>query len=61
MDTDMTRVLDVPKADPADIARIALKALDEGREEIVADEPSRQVKAALSGGLELLYPQLAPH
>ncbi|GAA4492644.1 SDR family oxidoreductase [Actinoallomurus oryzae] len=59
MDTDMTRMLDVPKTDPADIARIALKALEEGREEIVADEVSRQIKTGLSGDLELLYPQLA--
>jgi NAD(P)-dependent dehydrogenase (short-subunit alcohol dehydrogenase family) len=59
IDTDMTRGQDVPKADAADIARLALKELDEGRNEILADEVTRQVKAGLSGDLTALYPELA--
>ncbi|MGH3171392.1 MAG: SDR family oxidoreductase [Trebonia sp.] len=43
MDTDMTRGADVPKADPADIARIALDGL----------------AAGLSGGVAALCPQFA--
>jgi NAD(P)-dependent dehydrogenase (short-subunit alcohol dehydrogenase family) len=59
MDTDLASHLDVPKSDPADIARLALKALDEGSEEILADDITRQIKAGLSQDLTALYPQLA--
>jgi uncharacterized protein (DUF1330 family) len=57
MDTDMTAGLDVPKADPADIARIALDVVAAGTPEIVADEMSKTVLAGLSGGVGALYPQ----
>ncbi|MBC2869594.1 SDR family oxidoreductase [Streptomyces mexicanus] len=59
MDTDLVAALDVPKSDPADIARIALEGVDKGLHEIVADEISRQVRGALSAGVEALYPQSA--
>jgi len=38
MDTDMTDGIDVPKSDPADIARIALDGLAADVTEIVGDE-----------------------
>jgi len=59
MDTDLARRVTEPKADPADIARIALDGLAAGDAEIVADETSKRVLAALSGGAAGLYPQLA--
>jgi len=59
MDTDMTAGIDVPKSDPADVARLALEGLEAGHPEVLADERSRQVRAALSGGVRVLYPQLA--
>ncbi|GAA2894689.1 SDR family oxidoreductase [Streptomyces mexicanus] len=59
MDTDLVAALDVPKSDPADIARIALEGVDKGLHEIVADDISRQVRSALSAGVEALYPQSA--
>jgi NAD(P)-dependent dehydrogenase (short-subunit alcohol dehydrogenase family) len=59
MDTDMTRNLDVPKADPADIARIALDGIADDAYEIIADDTSKQVLAGLSGGVGALYPQFA--
>jgi NAD(P)-dependent dehydrogenase (short-subunit alcohol dehydrogenase family) len=60
MDTDLTEhLVDVPKSDPADIARLALKQLDEGILEILADDTTRQVKAAQSQDLAALYPQIA--
>jgi NAD(P)-dependent dehydrogenase (short-subunit alcohol dehydrogenase family) len=59
MDTDMARRVTAPKADPADIARIALDAIEKGEAEIVADEISRQVLAGLSAGVRGLYPQVA--
>jgi len=59
MDTDMTRRLDVPKSDPAEIAKLAIDGIEAGDAEIVADETSRQVLAKLSGGVAALYPQVA--
>lgn len=48
MDTDMARHVDGPKADPADVARQAIAALENGGEEVLADELSRQVRQGLS-------------
>ena len=48
MDTDMTKGFDAPKSDPADVVRQVLEALVAGREEVLADEVSRQVKQGLS-------------
>jgi NAD(P)-dependent dehydrogenase (short-subunit alcohol dehydrogenase family) len=59
MDTDMTRRLDVPKSDPAGIAKLALDGLAAGDTEIVADEISKQVRAGLAAGVAGLYPQVA--
>jgi NAD(P)-dependent dehydrogenase (short-subunit alcohol dehydrogenase family) len=59
MDTDMTASVTAPKANPADIARIALDGIEAGLYEIVADQTSRQVLARLSGGVAALYPQLS--
>lgn len=60
MDTDMIAGLDgVEKADPADIARIALEGVEKGQLEVVADAFTQQIKAGLSLGIEALYPQLA--
>jgi NAD(P)-dependent dehydrogenase (short-subunit alcohol dehydrogenase family) len=59
MDTDMIRHLDVPKSDPALIAKLAIDGLAAGDAEIIADETSRQVLAGLSGGVAALYPQVA--
>ena len=59
MDTDMTRNLDVPKADPADIARIALDGIAGDAYEIIADDTSKQVLANLAAGVGALYPQFA--
>jgi NAD(P)-dependent dehydrogenase (short-subunit alcohol dehydrogenase family) len=59
MDTDMARHVTAPKADPADIARIALDAIEKGETEVVADETSQQVLAGLSAGVRGLYPHVA--
>ena len=59
MDTDMARNVDAPKADPADIGRMAVDGIEAGETEIVADEISRQVLAGLSAGVRGLYPQVA--
>ena len=59
MDTDMTARLNVPKSSPDDIARLVLDAVQRGDSEVLADDASRRVKAALSGELTLLYPAIA--
>jgi NAD(P)-dependent dehydrogenase (short-subunit alcohol dehydrogenase family) len=59
MDTDMAASVSGPKANPADIAEIALDGIESCAVEIVADETSRQVLAGLSGGVAALYPQFA--
>jgi hypothetical protein len=57
MDTDMTRYLDVPKSDPAAIAKLAIDGIQAGDAEIIADEISKRVLAGLSTGVAGLYPQ----
>jgi short-subunit dehydrogenase len=59
MDTDMTAAVTAPKSDPADIARIAIDGIEADLYEILADDVSRHVQSALSGGVAALYPQLA--
>lgn len=58
MDTEMTRGLTVPKADPAEVARTALDGLAADALEVLADEDTKQVQANLAGGVAALYPQL---
>jgi NAD(P)-dependent dehydrogenase (short-subunit alcohol dehydrogenase family) len=59
MDTDMVRHLDVPKIDPAVVAKLALDGLAAGAPEVLADDTSRLVQAGLAGGVAALYPQFA--
>ena len=48
MDTDMARKGPGPKADPLDVARQTLTALEAGQDEVLADALSRNVKQGLS-------------
>jgi NAD(P)-dependent dehydrogenase (short-subunit alcohol dehydrogenase family) len=48
MDTDMVKNVPGPKSDPNDVARQTLAALAAGKEEVLADEITRQIKAGLS-------------
>jgi short-subunit dehydrogenase len=48
MDTDMAAHAQGPKTAPADVADQVLQALEAGREEVLADAVSRQVKAGLT-------------
>ena len=59
MDTDMIANLDVPKADPRDIARQTVDAITAGQFEVLADETTRTVKSQLSHDVPDLYAQLA--
>ncbi|MEV7912687.1 SDR family oxidoreductase [Streptomyces griseus] len=50
MDTDMAAAVPADqKADPVEVAAHALRAIEEGLPEVLADETSRVVKASLSG------------
>jgi NAD(P)-dependent dehydrogenase (short-subunit alcohol dehydrogenase family) len=59
MDTDMTTSLEVPKASPADIAKIAINGIESGSFEIIADDNSRMIQGGLAGGVPALYPHLS--
>lgn len=48
MDTDMASHVQTPKSNPTDVANQLLDAVRDGREEVLADELSRQVKAGLA-------------
>lgn len=53
-DTDMTQGLDIPKNDPRDVARQVVDGLEKGETEVLTDDITRHVKAALSGPVEHL-------
>ncbi|MBM7519694.1 SDR family oxidoreductase [Nocardioides nitrophenolicus] len=57
-DTPMTKGVDAPKLDPADVVRSAYDGVETGAYEILADDLSARVKAGLAGPVEALYPQL---
>ncbi|MFE2337346.1 SDR family oxidoreductase [Streptomyces coelicoflavus] len=54
-DTDMMAGSDAAKIDPLDVARASLDGVQNNLLEVLVDEPSRFVKAALSGDPSQLY------
>jgi NAD(P)-dependent dehydrogenase (short-subunit alcohol dehydrogenase family) len=48
IDTDMSAAVTAPKTAPEDVVAQVLAAVREGREEVLADEVSRSVKAGLA-------------
>jgi NAD(P)-dependent dehydrogenase (short-subunit alcohol dehydrogenase family) len=52
IDTDMARSLDIAKSSPHFVAATALDALERGDSEVLVDEATRAVKAALCGPVE---------
>jgi NAD(P)-dependent dehydrogenase (short-subunit alcohol dehydrogenase family) len=52
IDTDMVRTLDVPKLAPKVVAETILDGVEHDETEILVDDLSRQVKAALAGPVE---------
>jgi len=48
VDTDMASELTLPKVKPVDVVRQVLSALESGRDELLVDDWTRQVKAGLS-------------
>lgn len=58
LDTDMAATITSPKIDPKVVADAILRAVEAGEHEVLVDDLSRTVKAALAGPLEALYPAL---
>ncbi|MEU5717280.1 SDR family oxidoreductase [Streptomyces sp. NPDC020403] len=54
-DTDMMAGTDAPKIDPVDVARASLDGVQSDSLEVLVDDPSRFVKAALAGDPAQLY------
>ncbi|GAA3205887.1 SDR family oxidoreductase [Nonomuraea helvata] len=59
IDTDMAAGVTDPKISPAEVVAQTLDALEAGTYEVLADTLSKEIRAGLSGDLELLYPALA--
>lgn len=59
VDTPMAAHTTDPKIDPADLVRTVFDAVEAGEYEVLADETSVRLKAALSAPLDAVYPQLA--
>ncbi|MCX5316953.1 SDR family oxidoreductase [Streptomyces sp. NBC_00154] len=58
VDTPMAAHATDSKTQPADLVRIVFEAVEAGEYEVLADETSVQLKAALSAPLDAVYPQL---
>ncbi|GMA23457.1 short-chain dehydrogenase [Luteimicrobium album] len=58
-DTPLIAGLDVEKNDPAEVVAAIWDATEAGAREALVDDVSRQVRSALAGPLEVLYPQLS--
>lgn len=56
VDTDMTARVTDPKSTPEEVVAAVLAGIEAGAEEVLADEVSRTVKAALADDLGQLYP-----
>lgn len=48
VDTDMASNLTLPKVKPVDVVRQVLSAIETGRDEVLVDDMTRQVKTGLS-------------
>lgn len=59
IDTDMASAITEAKVPPELVAAATLDAVEADRPEVLADDPARYVRSALSGPLSGLYPSLA--
>src|SRR5689334_10294886 len=59
VDTDMVRAIDAQKSSAADIVARALEGVEAGADEVIADDPTRHVKASLSATHPAYLPQRA--
>lgn len=56
VDTDLVRAMEVEKTSPELIVQRALDGLEAGQDEVLADEPTRQVKLGLSAAVPSYLP-----
>ncbi|GAA4618224.1 SDR family oxidoreductase [Actinoallomurus liliacearum] len=56
IDTDMAAHVAGPKTSPETVVTATLDALEAGAEEVLADERTRQIKAAVPTDLDTIYP-----
>ncbi len=56
VDTDMVAHVDAAKLSPAEVAEATIDAVTDGREEVLVDPFTENVKAGLRDDLRLLYP-----
>jgi NAD(P)-dependent dehydrogenase (short-subunit alcohol dehydrogenase family) len=59
VDTDLTRDFDIPKSSPEEIVKRALDGLESGRDEVLADELTVQVKRGITAPRPIYLPQLS--
>ncbi|MEJ8661244.1 hypothetical protein [Streptomyces sp. MS1.AVA.4] len=55
VDTDLAADIDSPKILATDVAEKTMAALLNDESEVLVDDTTRQIRAALSGDLETLY------
>lgn len=55
IETDGASQLRLPKVTPEDVVRQVLTAIEAGRDEVLADDMTRQVKAGLSDDLGIYF------
>jgi hypothetical protein len=55
----MAAHVDAPKLAPEHVVELTLEAIEQGSTEVLADDISRHVKAALAADVTALYPTLA--
>ncbi len=58
MDTDMVAEINLPKSNPADIARRALDGVSARDLEVLGDDRARSIKSELAGPVAARYPDL---
>jgi hypothetical protein len=61
IDTRLSAEVDAPKHTPADVAALVLAAVEADEEEVLVDERTRAIKAAIPRDLELIYPDIEAH
>jgi NAD(P)-dependent dehydrogenase (short-subunit alcohol dehydrogenase family) len=59
VDTDMAAQVTAEKISPEQVVELTIGALERNEYEVLADDTTRGVRAALSGDVALLYPALA--
>lgn len=60
VDTDLTSGVDAPKIDPSVVGNKTMEGIEANAYEVIVDDSSHAVKAALSGSVEDMYAEFLP-